>query len=92
MKRIIVKNSDKLSSLIHTQKVVDEYLVYLLEDEMLVLADVIYTTVDKNKFVDNLLNEHFDIEDNKYLEDIVEEVSFSEFLARYDDFKFKENE
>jgi uncharacterized protein (DUF2461 family) len=92
MKRIIVKNSDKLSSMIHAQKVVDEYLIYLLDDERLVSAEVVYSTVDKNKFVDKLLEEHFDVEDNRYLEDLVEEVTFSEYLTQFDNFKFQDND
>lgn len=92
MKRIIVKNSDKLSSMIHAQKVIDEYLIYLLEDEVPVSAEVVYSTVDKDNFVNKLLEEHFDVEDNRYLEDLVEEVTFSEYLTQFDNFKFQDND
>ena len=85
MKRIIVKNSDKLSSLVHPQKVVDEYLVYLLDDEVPISAEAVYGVSDKNKLVDKLLTENFGIDNNDYLEELVEEMTFSEFLTQFDD-------
>jgi len=85
MKRIIVKNSDKLSSLVHPQKVVDEYLVYLLDDEVPISAEAVYGVNDKNKLVDKLLTDNFGIDNNDYLEGLVEEVTFSEFLTQFDD-------
>ena len=74
-----------MSSLVHPQKVVDEYLVYLLDDEVPISAEAVYGVNDKNKLVDKLLTDNFGIDNNDYLEELVEEVTFSEFLTQFDD-------
>jgi len=78
-KRIVVKNSDKLTSLIHKRKIIDEYIVYLLDDDTLMSAEVVYSEVDKNKMVGNLLREYCDGDFNA-----VSDVSFQEFKDQFD--------
>ena len=80
-KRIVVKNSDKLTSMIHNRKIVDEYLVYLLDDATLMSADVVYGTEDKDSLIKQLMVDNCD--GAKY-SDVVVEISFTEFLKQFD--------
>jgi hypothetical protein len=75
--RIIVKNSDKLTSLLHGRKIVEEYLIYLLDGNTLVAAEVVYGDIDKDKHVRGLINK-FGKGDEKY-KDVVTTVSFTEY-------------
>ena len=80
-KRIVVKNSDKLTSLVHKRKVVDEYLVYLLDGDTLLSADVVYGEEDKSNLVNQLLKDKCD---GAKASDVVVGISFTEFLKQFE--------
>ncbi len=75
--RIVVKNSDKLNSLLHSRKIVEEYLIYLLDGNTLVAAEVVYGDVDRDKHIRGLINK-FGRGDENY-NDVVTTVSFTEY-------------
>ena len=81
-KRIVVKNSDKLSSLVHDKKVVDEYLVYLLDNDTLMSADVVYGSEEKEALINQLIEDNY--ETKVFHNQVVTEVSFQDFLKQYD--------
>lgn len=88
--KIVVKQTDELTSNKHHlgfQKIVEEYFVYLMDDNGRPLScEIAYGKAKKNDLVNGLLLEHFvpnDWENNKddfNVEDIVEEVSFEEYM------------
>jgi len=78
---IVVKNSDKLTSLLHSRKIVEEYLVYLLDGDTLVSAEVVYGEGDKDKYVTTLFNQNSKEGDN--LRDVVTEVPFADYCKNY---------
>jgi len=80
-KRIVVKNSDKLTSMVHDRKVVDEYLVYLLDDETFMSADVVYGTEEKDILIKQLIKDNCE---GMKVSDVVIEVPFAEFLKQFD--------
>jgi len=81
--KIIVKNSDRLVSTFHESKVMNEYLVYLMDEDVKISVDMIYGDDSKNELVDRLLGENFDQNGNYNLEDVIEEVAFEEFDKQY---------
>jgi len=86
MKRIVVKEIDKLKSSTFDNKTISEYLIYLiinLGDGDIILNG--FTEIgDKNKEakIDELIVEHFVTNDSLEVinkESIIEEISFSEY-------------
>jgi len=75
--KILVKNSDRLNSSIHENKMVDEYLVYVMNDNIPIAAEVVYGSSDKNKAIDAYLKKYFT--ENDDLDSILEEISLEEF-------------
>lgn len=89
--KIIIKESDRLKSGLHKEKVVSEYLIYLMSDDNTPLScDITYGVSEKNKVVNGLLLEHFTPSDwNRdkesllnNLNNIIEEVSYDTFLTQ----------
>ena len=86
--KIVVKQTDELRGTTQpTGKIVEEYLVYLMDDGGRPLsAEITYGKAAKNDLVNSLLVEHFlpvDWENNKEAFDvasIVEEVSYEDFV------------
>ena len=85
MKKIIVKEIDRLKSSIVDDKYVSEYLIYLVlkqDDETIKLNG--FTEIgDKNKKarIDELIIEHFinnETLSNHSIENIIEEITFEE--------------
>lgn len=82
MKKIVIKEIDKLTSRLHKNRVISEYLIYLVSDDKILEA---YTELDedpKNTRVNELILTHFLPENNKKIikEDIIEEINFEEYL------------
>jgi len=80
-KRIVVKNSDKLTSLVHKRKIVEEYLVYLLDGDTLLSADVVYGKEDKDTLVNQLIEDNCD---GATYREVVIEISFADFIEQFD--------
>jgi len=86
--KIVVKQIDELVGRTkQLTKVVEEYLVYLMDHNGRPLScDIVYGKAAKNDLVNELLVEHFipsDWENNKEYFDassIVEEVSYDEYM------------
>ena len=77
MKTVIVKNSDKLTSLVHSRKIVDEYLVYLYDGDTILSGEVVYGDAELKKLVKQLC-------DNNSTKKVVN-YSFSEYLNQFKD-------
>lgn len=83
--KIIIKESDRLRSSLHKNRVISEYLVYLMNDGVAVKCfNLIGSEAKKNK-VNELLLIHFVsdtwTENNKlYLDEIIEEISFEDLI------------
>ena len=86
--KIVVKQIDELRGTTRPRgKIVEEYLVYLMDDTNRPLScEIVYGKAAKNDLVGDLLIEHFvptDWENNKDtfgIEGIVEEVSYNDYL------------
>jgi hypothetical protein len=87
MKRIVVKEIDKLKSSTFDDKSISEYLIYLIlnlgEGDIILNGFTEYGSKNKDAKVDELIIEHFVT--NESLEtidkqNIIEEISFSEYI------------
>lgn len=86
MKKIVVKEVDKLASAVHKNRIVTEYLLYVMIDGNVHPLEA-YTELgetNKNARINELLLLHFVSEDpnasNPNKEDIIEEVSFENYI------------
>lgn len=89
--KIVVKQTDELRGTtqpLAKEKLVEEYLVYLMDDTNRPLScEIVYGIAAKNDMVNEMLIEHFvptDWENNKESFDvssIVEEVSYKEYMG-----------
>jgi hypothetical protein len=77
MKTIVVKNSDKLTSLVHSRKIIDEYLVYLYDGETIVSGEVVYGDAELKKLVKQL-------RDNNTVKKVVK-YNFTEYINQFKD-------
>lgn len=77
-KKIIVKEIDKLISIISKDKIVTEYIIYVVEGNKQSKAYLEIGDEAKNMRVNELLLLNFSSEYDK-ISDIVEEISFNDF-------------
>lgn len=78
--KILVKNSDKLLSTIHDSKIVNEYLVYVLDDNNSPMyAEAVYGSTDRDSTINKVFLTYFKGEDVK-LSEVLEEVKFVDFI------------
>jgi|TARA_Y100000389_G_C17123081_1_gene346416 hypothetical protein len=83
--KILVKNSDKLVSTIHDSKVVNEYLVYVLDEgESPLYAEAVYGSADRDSAINKVFSTYFK-DDNIKLSDVLEEVQFVDFIKTLKD-------
>lgn len=80
MKKIIVKEIDRLNSTVFKRKKISEYLIYVMLDDIKLKA---YTEIGENakkERVNELLLTHFITEQNNKIsiEDIIQEMSLEE--------------
>lgn len=87
MKRIIVKEIDKLKSTINGDKIITEYLIYLTlnqgGNDIILEGFTEFGEINKDSKVNELMIEHFI--DNESLvkinkKDIIQEITFEEYL------------
>lgn len=85
-KKIVIKEIDKLASALHKDRIVTEYIIYVIINDNQIQPLEAYTEFGddaKNTRVNELILLHFITEDlaqhpiNK--EDIIEEISFEEY-------------
>lgn len=83
-KKIVIKEIDKLLSALHKDRVVTEYIIYVIIDGNYVQPLEAYTefgdTAKKNR-VNELILLHFITEGNEQInnEDIIEEITFEDY-------------
>tara|TARA_R110000744_G_scaffold151945_1_gene265759 strand:+ start:2110 stop:2367 length:258 start_codon:yes stop_codon:yes gene_type:complete len=83
--KILVKNSDKLLSTIHDSKVINEYLVYVLDEgESPLYAEAVYGSADRDSAINKVFSTYFK-DDNIKLSDVLEEVQFVDFIKTLKD-------
>jgi hypothetical protein len=83
-KKIVIKEIDKLRSFLHRDRVITEYIIYVIIDENRIQPMEAYTELGedaKKARVNELILLHFITEDNQPIinEDIIEEISFEEY-------------
>lgn len=84
MKKIVIKEIDKLTSTLHKSRVTSEYLIYLVDDKIILEGYTEIGEIAKNARVNELILTNF-ISDNFNqteikTEDIIEEINFEEYL------------
>lgn len=86
--KIIIKESDRLRSSLHKNRVISEYLVYLMNEDVAIKCFNLIGNEAKKDKVNELLLAYFVI-DNTYnywnenkldLSEIIEEINFEEFI------------
>ena len=83
--KILVKNSDKLLSMNHDSKVINEYLVYVLDEgESPLYAEAVYGSADRDSAINKVFSTYFK-DDNVKLSDVLEEVQFVDFIKTLKD-------
>jgi len=79
--KIVVKNSDKLLSTIHDSKIVNEYLVYVLdENDSPLYAEAVYGPTDRDSAINKVFSTYFNGEEGVKLSDVLEEIKFVDFI------------
>lgn len=78
MKHILIKEVDQLHSKLHKNKVITEYLIYLIENDVKLACYSEFGKESKDLRVNELLVDNFTLETS--LEDIIQEVSFLETI------------
>ena len=78
MKKILIKEIDKLQSKTHKGRIISEYLVYLMENDIKLSCYSELGKEAKDIRVNELIVENFDLE--IALEDIIQEVNFEEVI------------
>ena len=78
MKSILIKEVDQLKSKLHKNKVISEYLVYLMENDVKLACYSEVGRESKDMRVNELIVANFDLE--IALNEIIREVSFEETI------------
>lgn len=78
MKSILIKEVDQLKSKLHKKKVISEYLVYLIENDVKLACYSELGKESKDMRVNELIVANFDLE--IALDEIIHEVSFEETI------------
>lgn len=83
-KKIVIKEVDKLLSILHKDRIVTEYIIYVIINENIIQPLEAYTEFGeeaKKARVNELILLHFITEDNQPInnEDIIEEISFEDY-------------
>lgn len=86
-KKIVIKEIDKLASAVHKDRIVTEYIIYVVKDDNYILPLEAYTELGdsaKSARVNELILLHFTIEDSEEInqEIIIEEVTFEEYAKQ----------
>lgn len=86
MKRIVIKEIDRLMSSINKDRVVSEYIIYvkLTDCGKMIEAHTVFGESAKSEMVNRLLFEHFECDDfrssNKNLiTEVIDEINFSDY-------------
>lgn len=86
MKRIVIKEIDRLMSSINKDRVVSEYIIYvkLTDGGKMIEAHTVFGESAKSEMVNRLLFEHFECDDfrssNKnMITEVIDEINFSDY-------------
>lgn len=74
MKKIIIKEIDRLQSKLFKDKIVSEYLIYYIENDIKIETMIALGTDNKNTMVDKTLQKYC----KSYTEIIIEIIKFEE--------------
>lgn len=78
--RILVKHSDKLVSIIFNHKVVNQYSVYVMDDNSPIYAEMVYGEHNRDIVVSRLLSHYLpDVSESDRV-NYITEVSFFDFF------------
>lgn len=84
-RKIVVKVCDQLVSAIHEDKVINEYLLYVVEGDTRLYADVAMGEMEKNLVMEEMFAKYFD-RTQRFMYDLpqyaVENISFEQFKAQ----------
>lgn len=89
--KILIKESDKLKSKLHKNKIISEYLIYLIDDNNKpLICEIAYGELNKIDIINNIILGYFTPDnwsDNKKtlinnLDNIIEEVSYDTFIKQ----------
>ncbi len=83
-KKIVIKEVDKLLSVLHKDRIVTEYIIYVILNENVIQPLEAYTEFGedaKKVRVNELILLHFITEDNQQIntEDIIQEIGFEDY-------------
>lgn len=83
-KKIVIKEIDKLLSALHKDRIVSEYIIYVIMDDNYIQPLEAYTEFGddaKKTRVNELILLHFITENNQLInnEEIIEEINFEEY-------------
>ena len=78
--KILVKHIDKLISVMQTNKVIDQYAVYVMLDNQPIYGDIAYGTSNKDVLVSKLLLTYFPDLAESDKGSVITSVSFLEFI------------
>lgn len=84
MKKIVIKEIDRLNSTVHKPKSISEYLIYIMLDDVKLKAYTEIGEAAKKERVNELLLTHFITEQNNKInnkintQDIIQEMSLEE--------------
>ena len=86
MKRIVIKEIDRLMSSINKDRVVSEYIIYvkLTDSGKMLEAHTVFGESAKSEMINRLLFEHFECDDfrssNKnMITEVIDEINFSDY-------------
>ncbi len=75
MKKILIREIDRLYSKIHKGKYISEYIIYLMENDVKLNASNVVGEKEKNNYVYSLM-----VLNNLSKNEIIQEVSFEEII------------
>jgi len=80
MKKIVIKEIDRLNSTVHKPKSISEYLIYVMLDDVKLKAYTEIGEAAKKERVNELLLTHFITEQNNKIntQDMIQEMSLEE--------------
>lgn len=78
MKSILIKEVDQLHSKVHKNRLVSEYLIYLIQNDVKLACYSELGKENKDMRVNELIVANFDLD--IAVEDIIQEVSFEEVI------------
>jgi len=83
--KILVKNTDKLVSLMLPKKVVNQYSIYVMGEETPLYAEIAYGETDRNMVINKLASKYLPDVPESEIGNHITEVSFFDFFNTAED-------